>query len=140
VIWRRIGGVIAGLVIAFLLVQGAELLVHKLYPPPPGTNMKDFNAVKAFVATLPTPAFVLVLTGWLIGTLAETFTAARIGRSAVPAYVLGVILLAGGIMNSIVIPQPVWFSAASFVIYIGMTFAGAALGRHAFPGGVVASS
>ncbi len=48
-LWRRIGAVIAGLVVAFLLVQVAELLVHQLYPPPPGTNLKDFSEVKKFV-------------------------------------------------------------------------------------------
>jgi hypothetical protein len=60
---RKIGGVVAGLLIAFVLVEAAELIVHQLYPPPPGTNMKDFNEVKKFVSTLPTTALVLVLTG-----------------------------------------------------------------------------
>ena len=125
---RKIGGVVAGLLIAFVLVEAAELIVHQLYPPPPGTNMKDFNEVKKFVSTLPTAALVLVLTGWLIGTFAGTFAAARIGRSAAPGYIVGGILLAAGIVNAVVIPQPVWFSAVSFVIYIAMTIAGAKLG------------
>ena len=118
----------AGLILAFVLVQAAEFGVHMLYPPPPGTNMRDMKAVKAFVATLPAPAFILVLAGHLVGTLAGTYVAARIARTAVAAYILGAILFAGGIMNAIMIPQPIWFSAASFVIYIAMTFAGARLG------------
>jgi hypothetical protein len=127
-VWRRVGGVIAGIVLAVLIVQLAELIVHRLYPPPPGYNMRDMNDVKKFVAALPLGAMVLVLWGWLIGTLAGTFVAARIGRSAVPAYVVGALLLIAGIANAIVIPQPVWFSIASFIIYVGGTLAGSKFG------------
>ena len=129
-IWRRIGAAILGLIVAVLIVQAAELIVHQLYPPPPGYNMRDMNDVKKFVATLPALAMVLVLAGWLVGTVAGTFLAARVGRSAVPAYVVGGLLLIAGIANAIIIPQPVWFSAVSFVIYIAMTFVGTALWRR----------
>jgi hypothetical protein len=128
---RKIGGVLLGLVVAFLLVQLSESLVHQFYPPPPGTNMHDFNEVKKFVATLPVTALLLVLSGHLMGTLAGTFTAARVGRSVVPGYVLGAFLLAAGIANAFIIPQPVWFSAASFVIYITMTLVGTRIGVSA---------
>ena len=131
---RKIGGVLLGLLIAALLVQLAEMLVHQLYPPPPGTNMNDFNEVKKFVAALPLTALVLVLAGWLLATFAGTFVAARVGRGVVPGYVLGAFLLAAGIVNSVVIPQPVWFSAVSFVIYIAMSVVGARLGRPALQG------
>lgn len=123
-ILRKIAAVITGLVVAWLAVSGAEAIVHKMYPPPLGTNMHDMKAIKKFVSTLPPLAFVLVLLGWLIATLAGTFVAAKIGRSAVPGYIVGAILLAAGIANSIIIPQPVWFSALSFVIYIAMTIVG----------------
>lgn len=126
---RGVLGVIAGLVVAFLCVQGAEMFVHHLYPFPPGADMHDMAVIKAFVATLPMQAFVLVLAGWLVGTLVGTFIAAKIGRSRIPAYILGVLLLCGSIANSIIIPQPVWFTAASVVIFVAGTFAGIALAK-----------
>ena len=79
--------------------------------------------------TLPAPAFLLVLSGHLLGTLAGTFAAARLGGSAIPAYVVGAILLAAGIGNAFMIPQPAWFSAVSIVGYVVMTLVGARLGR-----------
>jgi hypothetical protein len=118
---RRIGAVLLGLVIAVVMVQIAELGVHVMYPPPPGTNMHDMNAIKAYVASMPMAPLLLVLAGWLFGTLLGTWVAAKVGRSAVPAYVVGVLLLCGGIANSFIIPQPVWFSIASLAIYIGGT-------------------
>lgn len=124
---RKIGGVLGGLALAFIVVQAVETIVHVMYPPPPGTDMRNVAAVKAFVATLPLTAFLLVLFGWLVGTFAGTSAAAKIGRSSVPAYIVGALLLCAGIANAMMIPQPLWFSIASIAIYIVMTFAGAQL-------------
>jgi hypothetical protein len=126
---RGVLGVVAGFVAAFLCVQGAEMFVHDLHPFPPGADMHDMATIKAFVATLPVQAFVFVLAGWLVGTLVGTFIAAKIGRSRIPAYVLAVLLLCGGIANSIMIPQPVWFTAVSIVIFLVVPFAGIALAK-----------
>ncbi len=128
--WRKIGGVVAGLMIAFVIVECAEALVHALYPFPRGMNEHDMNDIRKFVSTLPLLALLLVLTGWLVGTFAGTYAAARIGRGKVPGLILGAMLLAAGIVNSVIIPQPIWFSAASFVIYVVMTVAGTGLARR----------
>ena|SRR5438105_15950324 len=128
---RKIGGVIAGIVILVLSVQVAEMGVHAKHPFPPGMNTRDFNQIKKFVATLPLDAFLLVLAGHLVGTVLGCFAAARIGRSRIPAYVLGAAACVLGVVNMIVIPQPVWFSAATFVIYIGGAINGARLGAPA---------
>jgi hypothetical protein len=124
---RRIGGVVAGVVVAILLVMGAEELVHRVYPPPAGANMHDMEVVKRFVASLPRPALLMVLGGWAAGTLAGTWLAARIGLSRGPGYVVGALLLAGGVANAAMIPQPAWFSAVSFAIYGSFTLLGTAL-------------
>ena len=125
---RRIGAVIAGLIAAWLPIGFTETINRHLYPPPPGLDMHSRADIFRYVGTLPTTAFVLVLAGWLVGTFLGTWVAAKIARSAIPAYILGAILLAAGIFNTIAIPQPVWFSIASFLIYIGGTVAGARAG------------
>jgi hypothetical protein len=121
-ILRRLAAVLLGIVIAVAIVQFAEVGVHAMNPPPPGTEMRDLAQVKAYVAALPLSALLLVLGGWLVGTLLGTWTAARVGRSAIPAFVVGAILLCAGIANAFIIPQPMWFSIASFAIYIAGTF------------------
>ncbi len=121
---RKLGGFFAGLIIAFVIVQIAEVGVHAMHPFPPSVDSKDFAQIKKYVASLPMSAMILVLTGWLVGTFAGTFTATRISRSAMTGYVLTGVLFGAGIVNSILIPQPVWFSAASYVIYLVAGFAG----------------
>lgn len=130
---RAVLGVIAGMIAAFVCVQGAEMITHQLYPFPPGADMRDMATIKRFVATLPPAAFALVIAGWLAGTLLGTFTAAKIGRSRIPAYMVGVLLLCGGIANSIIIPQPLWFTAVSILIFIAVPFAGMALAKPVQP-------
>lgn len=126
---RAVLGVIAGFVVAFVCVQAAEMTTHHFYPFPPGADMHDMATIKRFVATLPLRALLLVLGGWLVGAFLGTFVAAKIGRSRVPAYVLGALLLCLGIVNSFIIPQPLWFTAASIVIYLAAPFAGIAMAK-----------
>jgi hypothetical protein len=120
---RRIVAVIVGLAAAFAIVSAAEMLVHRMYPPPPGTNMEDMAAVKQYIATLPLTAMLLVLTGWMVGTFFGAAFAAKLAQHPIAAYVVGALLLCAGVANSIMIPQPVWFSIASFIIYIGSSLA-----------------
>ncbi|HXA15877.1 MAG TPA: hypothetical protein VN380_02705 [Thermoanaerobaculia bacterium] len=125
---RGIGAVIVGMIVAILLVLGAEAISHQIYPPPPGMSMKDMTKVKAFVATLPMSVLLIVLAGHLIATFVATWTAAKIARGPIAGFIVGTLLLAGGIVNAFTIPQPAWFSIASFVIYIGATWVGARAG------------
>jgi hypothetical protein len=125
---RGIGAVIAGMIVSFLLVLGAEAISHRIYPPPPGMNMQDMAKVKAYVATLPMSVLLIVLTGHLIATFVATWTAAKIARGPIAGFIVGALLLAAGIVNAFMIPQPVWFSIASFVIYISATWAGVRAG------------
>jgi hypothetical protein len=126
---RAVLGTIVGVVAAFVCMMIAEGINHALYPIPSGVDPRDTAAIKRLVATLPPGAFVMVLAGWLIGTLLGTYLAAKIGRSRVPAYIVGVILLCLGIVNSIIIPQPLWFDALACLIFLAAPFAGIAMAK-----------
>ena len=128
-ILRRIGAVLLGNVIAVAIVQIVELGVHVISPPPPGMSMRNMETIKAYVAALPTSALLLVLAGWLIGTFLGAWTAAKVGRTPVTAYVVGAILFILGVYNAIVFPQPIWYSIVLSVIYIAATLIGAAMAR-----------
>jgi hypothetical protein len=126
-ILRRIGAVVLGLIIALVVNQISELGVHAIKPAP---DIHSLEQVKAYVASLPLSALLLVLVGWLIGTFLGAWAAARIGRTPVTAYVLGAIQFCIGIWNAIVLPQPVWYSVALEIIYIVVPIIAA---RLAFP-------
>ena len=130
---RGIGGVVVGIIAWIVIVQVGEFVVHRLYPPPPGYNMRDMEQGKRYVATLPATAMVIVLVGQVVGTLGGAFSAAKIGRSRVPAYVIGALLLVAGVVSTFVIPQPLWFVVLELAGYIGATILGARLGAKPTP-------
>jgi hypothetical protein len=111
---RSVAGVIAGLLIVIAFVQIGELGVHRIAPPP---ATEDMTAIKAYVASLPLKAYLIVLGGWLVGTFVGTFIAAAIARKRVPVYVLGAILAIGTIATMFFIPQPMWFTLAQLAIF-----------------------
>lgn len=127
-IWRRIGGVIVAIIAWVVIVQVGEFVVRGLHPPPSGYNKQNMEEVRRYVATLPTAPMLIVLAGQILGTLTEAFAAAKVGRSRVPAYVFGSLLLVAGIASTFMIPQPMWFVVIELAGYIAATLAGAMLG------------
>jgi len=132
-ILRRVAAVIVGLAVAMLLVTLAEQMVHQMYPPPAGMDMKNMELVKAYVAKLPLAPLVIVLAGWLVATFLGALIAGKIARHRIAAYVVGGLLFCAGIANAAMIPAPLWFSVVSFIDYIVATLAAARLVNSTAP-------
>ena len=78
----------------------------------------------AAIAQLPTPAFVAVLLAWGLGALAGAWTAVRISGVAATGYIIGALLLAGGVANLLAIPHPIWMWPGAVVAMGAGTLAG----------------
>ena len=109
--------VIAGLVIAFVLILLVEKIGHTIYPPPADLDFSDPDAVRPYIATLPVFALLFPMFAWFIGTFVGSVVACLLGtaRPIVFAGVVGVLVLAATIANLIVIPHPLWFSILSLI-------------------------
>src|SRR4051812_49190356 len=126
---RGIGAVIAGLIVFLILLFGADWTSRTFLSFPPRPEIwQDSIQASAFLATLSTRDLLLVLAGWLIATFAAAWVATKIARGPIAGFIAGALLLATGIVNAFIIPQPLWFSIASFVIYISATVAGVRMG------------
>lgn len=108
---RSILGVIAGTVSAVAIVLAVETVGHLLYPPPPGTDLSDPAALAKIIDVLPAGALVAVMIAWIAGALGGGAVAAAIARRPWPAWVVGALMLAGGLWSMVVIPHPVWMQA-----------------------------
>ncbi len=109
---RNVLGVIAGL-IAGMAVNMALIMLngYVLYPMPEGMDMTDPEQMNAYVATLPTMAFFVVLAAHLGQSFVGGWVAARIGssRPLLLAMIIGAFSLAGGIVNMMSITEgPAW--------------------------------
>ena len=110
---RIAGAVIVGLVAAMLTVFVIEWLGHLLFPMSSDVELHDPEKTAQARAEIPLAARLLVVLAWFAGALAGGFIADRIGRSASLAWVIAALLIVAGIVNILMIPQPVWMQIAA---------------------------
>ena len=117
---RRVFALVAGLLVAVVVVGGVEGLSSRLYPLPAGLDYNDREAMTAAIALLPAGAFVAVLVAWGLAALAGSWVAVRMGGHAGIGYLIGVLLGTAGIANLLMIPHPLWmWAGAAIVIPLG---------------------
>lgn len=128
---KNIAAGVAGVVIAFAFVWFVEMLGHAVYPPPADLDFADADAMRNYMTTLPTGAFLFVGGAWFIATLGGTFAACKIGdaKPMVFASVIGGLMLIATATNLMMIPHPLWFSTLGIVgilvaAWLGMKLAG----------------
>jgi hypothetical protein len=127
-------GVIGGVVAAGVVVGVMEFVGHKIYPPPPGIDLHNPEALKTIIDQLPLGAIVMVLVAWGAGSLVGGFTAGAVAGRAqvVHGLIVGGIQMAFGILTMIMIPHPVWFMIAAVVVVIPPAWLGAVVARLLF--------
>lgn len=120
---------VVGVVVAMLTITLCEFAAHAVYPPPPGLDMTDPTAVAAYAATVPVPALVLVLLGWTLGAFDGALAAALVTRSRARtvALVVGAVVVAGVVVNAMLIPHPAWLTALGVVLPLAAAYAAAQL-------------
>src|SRR5262245_42848382 len=98
-ILRSVLAVLAGAVVAFVLIAAIEILGGKIYPLP--ADADDPEEMAAAMARAPVGAFLLVLLGWAVGTVGGAWTAARVaGRShLLHGIAVGALLLCAAVVN-----------------------------------------
>jgi MFS family permease len=129
---RSVAAVIAGFVAASAVMMMIESVNgHVLYPEVGklAEGMTDKEAIRALLASAPVGALLVVLLGWVLGSLLGGFLAAWIGWNAPVAHalVLGGLLTLAGIANNLMLPPPAWFWIPSLVVLLPAAFAGARL-------------
>lgn len=124
--------VVAGLLVAFVIMMLFEFTNSRLYPFPAGFDVKDLNALKAFTRTLPPFAFIMVLLGWtggswVAGVVVSKMTPNnRIGARNLTFVVGGLLTFFGLLNNFIFLPgiQPLWFVLAGIPTFLACSYAG----------------
>ena len=117
---RGIVGVCIGLVAAVVVIGALEAAGHAVYPPPPGIDLHDPEALKTIIDQLPRGAIVMVLVAWGLGSLVGGFTAAAVaGRARVVCgLIVGAVLMTFAAITMVMIPHPVWFMNLSVAVIL----------------------
>jgi hypothetical protein len=127
---RTILGILAGLVLAWLVMSVAEFGSLVLHRPPPGLDLRNPEALALHIAAAPLSAMLVVVLGWVLGAVLGGLTAARIARHRrTAALVIGALVVIGVIANNMLIPHPLWMTIAGIALPIPAAWLAARLGR-----------
>jgi hypothetical protein len=118
---RSIMAVVGGTFVAFIVVMVLEMVEMKIYPPPPGLDMK-----------IPAGALILVLVSEVTGAFVGGCLAAFIARRApaMHALIIGGLVMLAAIGNMLSIPHPVWFWVIALILFLPASYVGGLLGRR----------
>lgn len=129
---RNIGAVFAGLIVGMAFNMAVIMLnATVLFPMPPGSDMNDPADMNAYVAGLPTAAFLVVLVAHLGQAFFGGYVAARLGRASpvLLSMIIGVLSLVGGVLNMMSIQGPTWMYI-ELPLYLALAFAAGRLVRR----------
>lgn len=132
---KKILAGVVGVIGAFVLVWLVQKVGHTVYPPPVDLDWEDADAVREFIGSLPTGAFLFVIASYFIGAFGGTFAACKIAKSSrfVFALLVGGLMLVATAMNLVMIPHPMWFSVLAIVAIIVAAWLGLKLSGGSMP-------
>jgi hypothetical protein len=113
IILRAFGGIVAAMLVAFVLLIAVEFFSSVVHPTPPdfqGTMEEMCQHVERY----PHWVLAVVVPAWAGTALASTWIAGRLGGRGC-ALVIGVLLLAGLVFNVSMLPYPIWFKIVSLI-------------------------
>jgi alpha/beta superfamily hydrolase len=115
--FRDFIGLCAGMLAMFVAITLIEALDVKLYPMQAGLDPNNPAQLAAIVAALPMAAKLLIVAGWCLGAFVGAAVAARIAEHRViVAMIIGVLVVAGTLMNAREIPHPQWMILAGTLL------------------------
>jgi hypothetical protein len=131
-IFRSVFAVVAGFVVASVVMMAIESINGRFIYPELGNavaGMTDREAIRRLLASAPVGAFLVIIVGWVLGSVAGGWVAARIGRRAPVghAVTLGGLLILAGVANNLMVPPPLWFWIASLLVLLPAAYAGGRL-------------
>lgn len=129
-ILRNILAVIAGIVIGGAVNMGIIMISGSVIPPPEGADMTTTEGLKESMHLMQPKHFIMPFLAHALGTLVGAIVAAAIatGRKMTLAMVVGLLFLAAGISNVVMLPSPGWFNALDLILaYIPMAWVGGKL-------------
>ena len=107
---RNIAAVIAGLVVGMIVNLALIQLNTVFFPLPDGVDMTNTAQMKDAIQEMPAAAWILVFAAHLGQAFVGGWVAARFGAShrMMLAMIVGVLSLAGGIANAVMLSTPAW--------------------------------
>lgn len=127
---RNIISVVVGLVSAIVVFVIVESINSSLNPVPQNLDYNDSVTLKTFYENQSLSFWLLILAGWIIGSVLCGFLIKLIGKneSIKLPIIAGIILTLSAVANFVSIPHPTWFIIVGLIIFIPSVL----LGRYLY--------
>lgn len=123
---RKIFSVIIGIIVGVLGITLVQTISMQMYPWPEGLSFEDAERVKEHFSSLPVGAFLMVILSYMVGSFFAGMSATSISKEKYrEAIIVGGVLTIAGIMNGMSVPQPLWVSIVSVLVFIPCAYLGA---------------
>ena len=122
---KNILAIIAGAVIGSVVNGGIIAISSSVIPPPEGADVTTMEGLKASMHLFEPKHFIMPFLAHALGTLVGAFIAAKIAvdHKMKFALIVGILFLAGGITNVLMLPSPTWFTILDIgAAYIPMAY------------------
>ena len=114
---RLVLAVVAGLLFGGVVNLSLIMVSGSVIPPPAGADVTTTEGLKASLHLFEPRHFIFPFLAHSLGTFVGAVVATLLtpGRTAGPAYGVGLAFLFGGIASVYMLPAPLWFSAIDLV-------------------------
>ncbi len=111
-ILKNVLAILAGAVIGSFVNMGLIMISGSIIPPPDGADVTTMEGLKASMHLMEPKHFVFPFLAHAVGTFVGALVAATIavGNKMKFAMIIGILFLAGGIANVLMLPSPTWFT------------------------------
>ena len=125
-ILRNILALLAGLALGMLVIVIAQNINLRLHPLPAGMDVRDAEAMKAYMQTQPPLALAIVLVGYLVGFTLAVFTATRLSLTSPfrQGLLVAAFFGAASFTNLRALPHPAWFWVGNFAVLFAALWLG----------------
>ncbi len=126
---RSILAGLLGMFVGGLGVSLVQMISTSLYRPPAEIDTNNWDQMREWVQTLPTPAFLLVLASWATGSFLGPWVSRRLtpGRAMAPSLIVWLLFFAATLFTLFAIPHPMWMWPSGIVVCLAMGFLGFSL-------------
>ena len=108
-------GLLAGAILGIVTVGLVEGAGHLIFPPPPGLDIRDPEALAALMEQVPLAAKLAVVLAWFLGALVGGWVAGRVAREPRAAWIIAGIFIVMTAITIASIPHPMWMVVAGLV-------------------------
>ncbi|TGN08427.1 hypothetical protein [Leptospira ilyithenensis] len=122
---KNILAVILGFIVGSAVNMGIITTSGNIIPPPDGADVTTMEGLKASIHLFQPKHFILPFLAHALGTFTGALVAAIIATNHKVKFALGigVLFLAGGIANILMLPSPIWFTVLDLAgAYIPMGY------------------